>query len=396
MNIKRVIWIVLDSVGIGEAPDAAQFGDKGADTLGHTANARGGLNIPNMIKLGLGNIDGAHDIGKCDAPIGCYGKLQEISNGKDTTIGHWEMAGIYSPNPFPVYPDGFPDEIIDEFISRTGVPGILCNKPASGTQIIAELGDEHMATGKPIVYTSADSVFQIACHEDVINISELYKMCEAAREILTGKDAVARVIARPFIGADGNYKRTSNRKDFSLKPDEDNILCKVRDKGLDVIGVGKINDIFAGTGITESKHTNDNQDGIDVTLDYIRADNKGIIFTNLVEFDSTWGHRRDYEGYAKGLEEFDVRLPEILGSMTDSDMLVITADHGCDPTFKGTDHTREYVPLLVYGKCLDKGINLGIGGTYADIAQTLAEIFKTEPVKIGKSFLDRITGGVSL
>lgn len=390
MNVNRIIWIVLDSVVIGEARDAAKFGDEGADTLGHTAEANGGLNIPNMVKLGIGNIDGAHNLERCDNPIGCFGKLAEVSAGKDTTIGHWEMAGIYSPDPFPVYPDGFPDCIIDEFIKKTGIPGILCNKPASGTQIIAELGDEHVATGKPIVYTSGDSVFQIACHEDVVPVEKLYEMCETARHILTGKNAVARVIARPFVGENGNYKRTPNRRDFSLKPSEDNILCRVRDKGLDVIGVGKIHDIFAGVGLTESKHTNDNQDGMDVTLDYMKQDNKGIIYTNLVEFDSTWGHRRDYKGYARGLEEFDDRLAQVLDTMKDTDMLVITADHGCDPTYKGTDHTREYVPLLVYGKCLKHGVNLGTGDTYADIAQTLAEIFGTEPVKIGKSFLNKI------
>ena len=326
MNINRIIWIVLDSVGIGEARDAAKFGDEGADTLGHTAEANGGLDIPNMVKLGIGNIDGAHNLESCDNPIGCFGKLAEVSAGKDTTIGHWEMAGIYSPDPFPVYPDGFPDCIIDEFIKKTGIPGILCNKPASGTQIIAELGDEHVATGKPIVYTSGDSVFQIACHEDVVPVESLYEMCETARHILTGKNAVARVIARPFVGENGNYKRTPNRRDFSLKPSEDNILCRVRDKGLDVIGVGK----------------------------------------------------------------FDDRLAQVLDTMKDTDMLVITADHGCDPTYKGTDHTREYVPLLVYGKCLKHGVNLGTGDTYADIAQTLAEIFGTEPVKIGKSFLNKI------
>ena len=390
MEIDRIIWIVLDSVGIGEAKDAKKFGDEGADTLGHTAKANGGLNIPNMVKLGIGDIEGAHNLEKCNSPIGCFGKLSEMSAGKDTTIGHWEMAGIYSPVPFPVYPDGFPQDIIDEFITKTGVPGILCNKPASGTQIIAELGDEHVATGKPIVYTSGDSVFQIACHENVVPVEKLYEMCEKARHILTGKNAVARVIARPFAGENGDYKRTSNRRDFSLKPTEDNILCRVRDKGLDVIGIGKIHDIFAGVGLTESKHTNDNQDGIDVTLDYMKQDNKGIIYTNLVEFDSTWGHRRDYKGYARGLEEFDGRLPEIMDAMNDTDMLIITADHGCDPTYKGTDHTREYVPLLVYGKCLKQGVNLGTGDTYADIAQTLAEIFGTEPVKIGKSFLDKI------
>ena len=384
----RAFWIVLDSAGIGNAPDAEAFGDEGSNTW-KTCYDSGKLHIPNMEKLGIYNIDEMNYGDKSLSPIGCYGRLHEKSMGKDTTIGHWEMAGMISPKPFPVYPDGFPKDVLDEFRKQTGRE-VLCNKPYSGTEVIKDYGREHMETGALIVYTSADSVFQIAAHEDVVPVESLYEMCETARHILTGKNAVARVIARPFVGENGNYKRTPNRRDFSLKPSEDNILCRVRDKGLDVIGVGKIHDIFAGVGLTESKHTNDNQDGMDVTLDYMKQDNKGIIYTNLVEFDSTWGHRRDYKGYARGLEEFDDRLAQVLDTMKDTDMLVITADHGCDPTYKGTDHTREYVPLLVYGKCLKHGVNLGTGDTYADIAQTLAEIFGTEPVKIGKSFLNKI------
>lgn len=389
-SLNRVIWIVLDSVGIGEAPDSYKFGDVGVDTLGHTIKGNPGLNINNMKRLGLTKIDNISFPEDMDNIVGCYGKLEEKSNGKDTTIGHWEMAGVYSPNPFPVYPDGFPDEVIDAFVKATGVPGVLCNATASGTTIINQLGNEHVVSKKPIVYTSADSVFQIACHEDVYSVEELYDMCRKAREILKGKHAVARVIARPFIGSDGDYKRTSNRRDFSLEPSEENVLCYVKNAGLDVIGVGKIEDIFAGVGITEAIHTKDNQDGIDVTIDYIKRGNKGIIYTNLVEFDSTWGHRRDVLGYGKGLKEFDERLPEIMHAMREDDILIITADHGCDPTYKGTDHTREYVPLLIYGKNIKSDINLGVGKTYADIAQTIAEIFGVKKTAIGTSFLNKI------
>ena len=389
-KINRVIWIVLDSVGVGELPDAARFGDEGSNTLCNTAKAVGSLHIPNLIKLGLGNIDGVQGIGKCDEPEGCYGRLAEISNGKDTTIGHWEMTGIYTPKPFPVYPDGFPDEIINEFILRTGVPGVLANIPASGTEIIAELGDEHVRTGKPIIYTSADSVFQVAAHEEVIPVDRLYEMCETARELLTGKNAVARVIARPFTGESGAYMRTANRRDFSLKPSSENILCYVKEAGMDVVGVGKIEDIFAGVGITEAVHTKNNQHGIDVTLEYMKKPVKGIIYTNLVEFDSMWGHRNDFKGYAKGLEEFDARLPEIMSSLNEDDCLIITADHGCDPTTPSTDHSREYVPLIMYGRHLRRGVNLGTGKTFADIAATIADMLEVKQVSVGTSRLKEI------
>lgn len=385
-TIRRIIWIVLDSVGCGQAPDAAKFGDEGSDTLGNTAAAVGGLNIPNLISLGLGNIDGIKNLDKCDSPLGAYGKLAEMSQGKDTTIGHWEMAGIYTPKPFPTYPDGFPDKIIDEFLEKTGLAGILCNKPASGTVVINELGDEHVRTGKPIIYTSGDSVFQIAAHEDVIPVDELYRICHIARQILVGDHAVARVIARPFIGqGNGSYKRTANRRDFSLKPSEDNILVRIKDAGLPVIGVGKIEDIFAGVGITEARHTKDNMDGCDVTLEYMAKVEEGLIYTNLVEFDSTWGHRNDYQGYAKGLEDFDKRLKSIMEEMREDDMLIITADHGCDPTTPSTDHSREFVPLLFYGPRLKRGVNLHTSNTYADIAQTLAEMWGLKPTSVGKS-----------
>ena len=392
-GINRVIWIVLDSVGVGEAPDSKDFGDVGVDTFGHTYKANNGLNIPNLISLGIGKIDGIDyiDNPSDDKIIGVYGKLQEKSAGKDTTIGHWEMAGIYSPNPFPTFPNGFSDETNAEIIKRANLPGILCNEPASGTEVINRLGDEMVKSGKPIIYTSADSVYQIAAHEDVISLDRLYDICQIARDYLQGDLGVARVIARPFIGKNGHYERTSNRRDFSLAPSKDNILNRIRDdKGLGVYAVGKIEDIFAGEGISEAVHTKDNMDGVDKTIEYMRQDNKGLIYTNLVEFDSAWGHRRDAAKYGKGLEDFDSRLPEIFDAMRDDDILIITADHGCDPTYTGTDHTREYVPVLMYGKKLKKNVNLHTGDTYADIAQTIAEIFNTRKTQIGTSRLKDI------
>lgn len=389
--INRVIWIVLDSVGMGELPDADRFGDVGSNTLGNISAKMGGLKLPNMVSLGLGNIEGMKNIDKTDAPKGAFARLAEASNGKDTTIGHWEMIGIYSPQAFPTYPNGFPKDVIDEFIKRTKVPGILGNCTASGTEIIERLGDEHVKTKCPIIYTSADSVFQIACHEEVYSVEELWEMCKIAREMLTGEHALARVIARPFVGESGNYTRTANRRDFSWLPDEDNLLVRMKDAGLDVIGVGKIEDIFAGVGITEAVHTKDNMDGVDKTLEYMKKDNRGLIFTNLVEFDSKWGHRNDYVGYAKGLEEFDVRLEEIINNMKDDDMLVITADHGCDPTMtQSTDHSREYVPMLMYGKQIKEGVDLKTGDNHANIGQTIAEIFGLKPLAIGDSYLKNI------
>ena len=387
--INRVIWIVLDSVGMGEAYDADKFGDAGANTIGNISKTLGGLNVPNLIKLGLGNIDNMKGLEKSEAPLGCYARCAEASNGKDTTTGHWEMAGIVSKDPFPTYPDGFPKEITDKFEKAIG-RGILGNKPASGTVIIEELGREHLKTGKPIVYTSGDSVFQIAAHEDVIPVEKLYEMCKIARGILTGKDAVARVIARPFVGKPGSFVRTPERRDFSLKPPYDTVLDKLNKKGLDVIGVGKIGDIFTYKGITESVHTVSNMDGVDKTLEYMNKSNKGLIYTNLVDFDMKWGHRRDVKAYGKGLEDFDVRLGEILNAMKDDDVLFITADHGCDPTFKGTDHTREYVPFVSYGKELKQNVNLGTRKTFSDMGQTIAEIFKTEKISNGESFLKDI------
>ena len=391
---KRVIWIILDSVGIGELPDAAKFGDIGVNTLGNIARCEGGIHMPNMVSMGIGNIDGAVNLEKSDAIIGAYGKSKEISCGKDTTIGHWEMVGIWSKMPFPTYENGFPAEIIEKFIEKTGVPGVLGNKPASGTAILEELGEEHIKTKKPIIYTSADSVFQIACHEDVYSIEELYEMCTIAREILKGEHGVARVIARPFVdNKEGNgvkFKRTSNRRDFSLKPTEPNLLTNIRDMGENVIGIGKIEDIFAGSGITEAIHTKDNMDGVDKTLEYMEKIESGLIFTNLVEFDSVWGHRNDAKGYKKGLEQFDGRLPEIIAAMSDDDVLIINADHGCDPTTEGTDHTREHIPVLVYGKKIKENYNLGVLDTFADIGQTIASILQCEPIAVGSSFYDKI------
>ncbi len=389
-KIERIIWIILDSVGAGEMPDADKFGDFGADTLDHVWEANQGLNIPNLIQLGLGNIEGITQIPEAEKPMGCYGKMAEISNGKDTTIGHWEMTGIYSPEKFPTYPDGFPEEIVKRFVDEAKLPGILANCTASGTEIIKKLGEKHIKTKKPIIYTSADSVFQIACHEEIYSPEQLYEMCRTARNILTGKHAVARVIARPFITENGEFVRTSNRRDFSLIPPKENLLNYMKESGGNVIAVGKIEDIFCGEGITESVHARNNMDGVDKTINYLKEKKTGIIFTNLVEFDSTWGHRRDVEGYGRGLEEFDKRLPEIINLMNENDLLIINADHGCDPTFRGTDHTREYIPVIVYGKGIKQGVNLGTGSSFADIGQTISEIFELKKLPIGTSFANKL------
>lgn len=390
MEIKRVIWIVLDSVGMGAAPDADKFGDEGTNTIAHVSQKLGGLKLPNMTWLGYGNIDGMEEVQRTEHPAGCYGRLREMSAGKDTTVGHWEMTGILSSKPFPTYPDGFPDYIIDRFLKETGEKGILCNKPASGTVVISELGQEHIRTGYPIVYTSGDSVFQIAAHTDVIPLERLYELCRTARGILTGDDAVARVIARPFTGTEGSFVRTADRRDFSLEPDNNNLLGRLKRAGVNVNAVGKIEDIFAGCGITRAVHTKDNMDGMDVTLGMMQDTDSGLIFTNLVEFDSKWGHRNDYEGYGRGLEAFDVRLGEVINSMKADDLLIITADHGCDPTTPGTDHTREYVPLLMYGKWMKEGKNLHTGDTFANIGQTVSQIFKTGRLPIGESLYEEI------
>ena len=360
-----MIWIVLDSVGMGEAPDAAAFGDVGCNTIGHIMEAFPDLKIPNLRSLGYGNIDGMQGVKPVELPRGSFARLKEASAGKDTTIGHWEMTGIITPKPFPVYPDGFPEKIINRFISETGVPGILYNGVASGTVIINEYGDEHRKTRKPIIYTSADSVFQIACDESIYSPEELYEFCRKARQILTGEHNVARVIARPFVHDGEKYVRTANRRDFSRLPDKNNTLCRLKNAGITVYAVGKIEDIFAGVGISEAVHTKNNEDGMDKTIEALEKISSGLIFTNLVEFDSTWGHRRDVPGYAKGLENFDIRLGELLEKLNDNDRLLITADHGCDPAFKGTDHTREYVPLIAFGGGIKAGENFGTKDSFA-------------------------------
>lgn len=388
--MKRVIWIVLDSVGMGALPDAADFGDENANTIVHTWEYNKGIKIPNMIRLGYGNIDGMNTIPISDSPEGAYARAMEKSRGKDTTVGHWEMTGVISDIPFPTYPDGFPKDIIDEFVRNTGVAGVLGNCVASGTEIIKQYGKEHRDTHKPIVYTSADSVFQIAANTDVISLDRLYDMCLTARKILTGKNQVARVIARPFIEKDNKYVRTSDRRDYAIMPPEYNLLSCLKKQDYDVLAVGKIEDIFAGAGITDARHTKNNMDGIDVTLEYMKQDNRGLIFTNLVEFDSGWGHRRDPVGYKMGLEQFDERLPEIMGAMKQEDILIICADHGCDPTFKGTDHTREYIPILVYGSSI-KPCNFHTRDSFADIGQTVAEYLGADKILHGKSFLKEIS-----
>ncbi|MBQ3514967.1 MAG: phosphopentomutase [Lachnospiraceae bacterium] len=388
--INRVIWIILDSVGIGALGDAKEYGDEGAFTLKHVLEQKEGIDLSNLKKLGLGKIDAALPLGKETECIGCYGKAKEISKGKDTTIGHWEMVGIHTKIPFRTYPNGFSDEIMQEFIKRCNVGGYLGNCVASGTKIIEELGDEHVKTGYPIIYTSADSVFQIAAHEEVIPLERLYEMCHIARKLLVGDNSVSRVIARPFIGTSGNYVRTSNRHDYSVKPEKENLLNYLNESGIPVIGIGKIHDIFDGEGISETIYTKDNMDGVDKTLKAMQHLEKGLIFTNLVEFDSKWGHRRDAKGYLEGLLDFDARLEELMEQMREGDLLIINADHGCDPTFKGTDHTREYIPILLYGESIKKGVNIGIRNSFADIGQSIAEIFGTKTLKIGQSFMDKL------
>ncbi|HKL41201.1 MAG TPA: phosphopentomutase [Clostridia bacterium] len=383
---KRVIIFVLDSVGIGALPDAEKFGDIGVNTLGHIAENSEEFKIDHLKKLGIGNIPGLEAIEATEEPTAAFGRLAEVSEGKDTTSGHWEIAGLHLTEPFKTYPNGFPEEVIKKFEEATG-RGVLCNKPASGTTIIKELGEKHMETGDVIVYTSADSVFQIAAHEAVVPLEELYEMCEFAREMLRGENQVARVIARPFVGEDAeSFVRTSNRHDYSLDPFGKTILELAKDKGLDVEAVGKVVDIFNGVGITDSVHTESNMDGIDKTIEFLKRDTEGIIFTNLVDFDAKYGHRRNVEGYREALEAFDVRLPEILEALNDDDIIIFTADHGNDPTYEGTDHTREYVPALIYGKAVKAGANIGTRESFADIAATIADIFNIDGLEHGKSF----------
>ena len=389
--MKRAVIIVTDSMGIGEMPDAESYGDKGADTLYHIYEKMNKeFNIPNLKKLGIGNIDGAFR-GELvqDEPAGCYGKMEEQSKGKDTITGHWEIAGIETKTPFKTYPDGFPKEFMDKFEEAIGVK-CLGNYPASGTVIIEELGPQHEATGMPIVYTSSDSVFQIAANTDVIPLDRLYEICETARKLLVGEFACGRVIARPYIIQDGKCVRTSDRKDYAVTPPAETLLDKVKKAGQTVYAVGKISDIFNGKGVTESVHTTGNADGIDETITALKKDFGGFIFTNLVDFDSLYGHRRDPEGYGKAIEYFDSRLPEIMDAMNDDDILFICADHGNDPVHSGWDHTREYVPVICYGKKLKENVNLGTKMSFASLGATVAEYLGTEELAIGTSFLKEI------
>lgn len=370
--MKRVFLIVLDSVGIGEEPDAAEYGDVGSNTI-KACSRSPYFSMPNMRKLGFFNIDGM-DIGEKEPhPTAAFARMQEQSKGKDTTIGHWEIAGHISPKPMPTYPNGFPQDVIDAFSKAVG-RGVLCNKPYSGTEVIKDYGEEHMKTGKLIVYTSADSVFQIAAHEDIVPVEELYRYCKIAREILQGEHGVGRVIARPFIGTPGNFTRTSRRHDFSLVPPL-TMLNQLQEAGKEVLSVGKIKDIFAGSGITDFVYTSGNEEGIERTLENMDREFEGLSFTNLVDYDMLYGHRNDVDGYAKALTYFDQRLPELLGKLRDDDLLMITADHGCDPSTPSTDHSREYTPFIMYGKNAPTGKNFGTRKTFADIGATVLEYF---------------------
>lgn len=387
---KRIFIIVMDSVGIGEAPDAERFGDKGADTLGHIAEKMNGLNMPNMAKLGLSNIREIKGVQKAEKPLAFYTKMMEASNGKDTMTGHWEIMGLNIQTPFRVFPKGFPAELVSELEKQTGRK-IIGNKPASGTEILDELGEEHMKTGALIVYTSADSVLQIAAHEEIIPIEEQYKICKIARELtLDEKYMVGRVIARPFLGEPGNFKRTSNRHDYALKPFDRTVMSELKDAGFDVIAIGKISDIYDGEGVTKSLRTVSNMDGMDKLVETFDMDFTGISFLNLVDFDALYGHRRDPEGYGRALEEYDARLPEVFAKMTEDDLLIITADHGNDPVAPGTDHTREYVPLLVYSKKITEGRELPLRKTFADVGASVAENFNVKMPNFGKSFLNEM------
>ncbi|MDI6891894.1 MAG: phosphopentomutase [Actinomycetota bacterium] len=387
--MRRVIIVILDSVGVGELPDAVLYGDEGSNTLVNTARAVGGLHLPNFQKLGLGNIVDVEGVPPAERPLAAFGKMVERSAGKDTTTGHWELMGLYLPEPFPLYPNGFPPEIVGEFEQRIGRK-VLGNKPASGTEIIKELGEEHLRTGYPILYTSADSVFQIAAHKDIIPLDELYHICRVARGILKGKHGVGRVIARPFVGESGSFTRTAERKDFSLQPPSKTVLDYALGASIPVWGVGKVEEIFGGRGFTECTKTENNMDGMDKIVGYVKGVENGMVFANLIDFDMLWGHRNDVLGYAKGLVEVDCRVPEILGLLKPSDVLIFTADHGCDPTTPSTNHSREYVPLLIYGENIERGANVGTRQTFADLGKSVADLLGFDaPVK-GQSFADGV------
>jgi phosphopentomutase len=384
---RRAVLLVLDSVGIGEAPDAADFGDVGADTVGHIAETVEDFAMPNLQRLGFGNIDDFDALPETDAPSANFGRMQERAPGKDTTTGHWAFTGLILDQPFRTFPEGFGDEIIDEFVERTGCGGVLGNKPESGTVIIEELGREHAETGQPIVYTSADPVFQIAAHTDVVDLETLYEWCEIAYDIVI-PEGISRVIARPYVGEWPDYTRTSDRKDFACPPPDETVLDRLVDAGVEVTGVGKIGNIFSGQGLTDQIKTENNDHGIDVTLDCI-DERRGLIFTNLVDFDSKYGHRRNPEGYAECLMDFDERLPELLEALDDGDLLIVTADHGNDPTYEGTDHTREFVPLFGWVKGGPVGRNLGTRDSFTDVGATLGEFFGVD-WDVGTSFLSEL------
>ena len=391
MKSRKIIFVVLDGVGIGELPDASSYGDQGANTLGNIARSVGGLQLPNLQRLGLArltNIDGLDPT----VPVeGCFGKMAEQSKGKDSTTGHWELAGIVTEHAFPVYPKGFPPELLDRFLSVTGCKGFLGNKPASGTEIIQELGDQHNETGFPIVYTSGDSVFQIAAHEEVIPLADLYEICAKTRtEVVVGKHRVGRVIARPFVGTAGKYSRTPNRKDFAVEPDGKTLLDDLAEHKIETIAIGKIDDLFSGRGLSEKIHTRSNQDGIDRIVEESGRLESGFLMANLVDFDMLYGHRQDPRGFAAALEEFDVALPRIIDCLTDGDLLMITADHGNDPTDKSTDHTREYVPMLCYGSQVSRAVDLGVRHSFADAGKTVAEFFNVPNSLAGSSFLSLV------
>ncbi len=389
MTIERILVIVLDGVGVGELPDADEYGDVGSNSIANTARAIGGLDLPNLQALGLGNLGDIVGVPPRADTLGAYGKMAEASKGKDSVTGHWELMGIHSPIAMPTYPDGFPPDVLAEFTRRTGY-GVLGNKPASGTEIIVELGEEHLETGKLIVYTSADSVFQIAAHEEIVPIKELYRVCQIARDMLSGPHAVGRVIARPFEGEPGAFKRTSRRHDYPLLPPRPTVMMRLVEAGFDVAAVGKIDDLFGNTGITLNKHRTNNKDSIAAMLEFLQDEFKGLLLVNLIEYDMIYGHRNDPEGYAGALRDFDAALPAIQAALRPTDIAMIVADHGVDPTMPSTDHSREYIPLLVFGDPVKPGVNLGVRSTFADVGATIAEVFGLGGTEIGASFLQEI------
>lgn len=387
---KRVMLIVLDSVGIGELPDAKEYGDVGSNTLRANYNT-GKLIVPNLEKMGLFNIEGIDYAPKCSNPTASFARMTEASKGKDTTIGHWEISGLVSKNPLPTYPNGFPKELLDKFSEKTGRK-VLCNLPYSGTKVLEDYAKEHMETGALIVYTSADSVFQVAAHEEIVPLEDLYTYCKLARELLVGEHALGRVIARPFVGnVEEGFTRTSNRKDFSLEPQGKTICDIIEANNIPTVGVGKIYDIFAGKGIAKSVKSKSNFDGMQKTIDMVKEGQDGFIFVNLVDFDMKFGHRNDVDGYAAALNEFDTQLGELIALLNEDDILMITADHGCDPTTEGSDHSREYVPMLIFGNSIKSGVDLGTRASFSDIAATLSDIFNVEKPEFGESFLSEVS-----